>query len=80
MDNNCRDQAQRRDRVVPGWMDFVSSDLDLFDLVVGHFDSGLILIRVQHCLDLEPGARLGTADQIDDRLIIDSAAFLSNSG
>jgi hypothetical protein len=61
-------------------MDFGSSDLDLFDLLVGHLDSGLILIRVQHRLDLEPDARLGTADQINDRLVIDSAAFLSNSG
>jgi hypothetical protein len=52
-------------------MNFVASQLDLVKLFVGHFDSGLILVRVQHCLDLEPSARLGTADQIDDRLIID---------
>ena len=49
----------------------MASELDLIKLLVGHFDSGLMLIRVQHCLDFEPGARLGTADQIDDRLIID---------
>ena len=49
----------------------MASELDLVELLVGHFDSGLILVRVQHCLDFEPGTRLGTTDQIDDRLVID---------
>ena len=61
----------RRDRVVPRWMNFVTPELDLFELLVGHFDSGLIFVRVQNCPDFETGARLGTADQIDDRLIVD---------
>jgi hypothetical protein len=52
-------------------MDFVSSDLDLFELLIGHFDSDLIFVRVEDCLDFEPGARLGAANQVDDRLIID---------
>ena len=49
----------------------MSSELDLFELLVGHFDSGLIFVRIQDRLDFEFGARLGTADQIDDRLIVD---------
>ena len=49
----------------------MTAELDLTELLVGHFDSGLILIRVQDCLDLESRARLGAANQIDDRLIID---------
>ena len=52
-------------------MNFVASKLDFVKLLVGHFDSGLILVRVQHRLDLQPVARLGAADQIDDCLIID---------
>jgi hypothetical protein len=52
-------------------MNFMASELDLVDLLVGHFDSGLILVRVQHCLDFESGPRLGTADQMDDRLLVD---------
>ena len=61
----------RRDRVVPRWMDFVATELDLFKLLVGHLDSGLIVICVQHCFDFEPGARLRTTDEVDDRLIVD---------
>ena len=61
----------RRNCIVPRWMNFVSSELDLFELLVGHFDSGLIFVRIQDRLDFESGARLGTADQIDDRLIVD---------
>ena len=61
----------RRDRVVPRRVNFVAPELDFIQLLVGHFDSSLILVRVQHRLDFEPGARLGSADQIDDRLIID---------
>jgi len=49
----------------------VTAELDLTELLVGHFDSGLILIRVQDCLDFEPGARLGAANQMNDGLIID---------
>jgi hypothetical protein len=52
-------------------VDFVSSDLDLFELLIGHSDSGLIFVRVEDCLDFEPGARLGAANQIDDRLIVE---------
>jgi hypothetical protein len=52
-------------------MNFVTAELDLTELFVGHSDSGLILIRVQDCLDFEPGARLGAANQINDGLIID---------
>jgi hypothetical protein len=29
-------------------MNFVASDLDLFELLIGHLDSGLVLIRIQH--------------------------------
>ena len=61
----------RRDRVVPRWMNFVASDLDLFELLVGNFDADLIVIGVQHCLDSEPGARLRATDEIDDGLIVD---------
>jgi len=61
----------RRDRVVPRWMNFVASEPDLVELLVGDFDSGLILVGVQHCLDFKTGARRGTTDQIDDRLVID---------
>jgi hypothetical protein len=50
-------------------MNLVTSDLDLFELLVGHFDSGLIFVRIGHCLYFEPSARFGAADQIDDRLI-----------
>ena len=49
----------------------MSSDLDLFELLVGHFDAGLIFVRVEDCLNFEPGARLGAANQIGDRLIVD---------
>ena len=63
--------GRARDRVVPRWMNLVAAELDLVELLVGHFDSGLILVRVQHCLNFEPGARFGAADQINDRLIID---------
>ena len=35
-------------------MNSVASELDLIELLVGHFDSGLILVRVQHGLDFEP--------------------------
>jgi len=49
----------------------VAPELDLVELLVGHLDSSLILVRVQNRLDFEPGARLSAADQIDDRLIID---------
>jgi len=52
-------------------MNFVAPELDFVKLLVGHFDSGLIVVRVQDRFDFEPGARLGAADQIDDRLIID---------
>ena len=61
----------RRDRVVPRRMNFVAPELDFVKLLVRHFDSGLILVRVQHCLDFEPGAGLGATDQVDDRLVID---------
>lgn len=49
----------------------MSSDLDLFELLVGHLDSGFILVRVEDCLDLKSSARLGAANQIDDCLIVD---------
>ena len=49
----------------------MASELDLVELLVRHFDPGFILGGIQHGLDFEPGARLGTADQIDDRLVID---------
>jgi hypothetical protein len=52
-------------------MNFVTAELDLTELLVGHFDSGLIFVRVQDCLDLESGARLSGTNQIDDGLIID---------
>ena len=52
-------------------MEFVVPVPDLFELLVGHFDSGLIFVRVQDCLDFEPAARFCAANQIDDRLIID---------
>ena len=52
-------------------MNVVASELDLFELLVGHFDSGLIVIRVQHRFDFEPGARLRATDETDDRLIVD---------
>jgi hypothetical protein len=52
-------------------MDCVSPDLDLFELLVGHFDPGFIFVRVEDRLDFESGARLGAANQIDDRLIVD---------
>ena len=61
----------RRNRIVPRWMNFVASEVDLFVLLVGHFDAGLIFVRVQDCLDFEPAARLGAADQIDNRLIVE---------
>jgi hypothetical protein len=47
-------------------MNFVTAELDLTELLVAHFDSGLILIRVQDCLDFEPVARPGAANQIND--------------
>ena len=59
--------------------EFAVSDLDLFELLVGHFDSGFIFVRVQHCLDFEPRCALGATDQINDRFIIDPMALLSNS-
>ena len=46
----------------------MTAELDLTELLVGHSDSGLMLIRVQDCLDFEPGARLGAANQINDGL------------
>ena len=61
----------RRDRVIPRRMNFVATELDLFQLLVGHFDSDLIVICVQHCFDFESGARLRATDEVDDRLIVD---------
>jgi len=52
-------------------MNFVTAELDLTELLVGHFDSGLIFVRVQDCLDFEPGARFGATNQVDDSFIID---------
>ena len=52
-------------------MNFVTAELYLTEFLVGYFYSRLILIHVQDCLDFEPGARLGAANQIDDGLIID---------
>ena len=49
----------------------MTAELDVIELLVGHLDSGLILIRVQDCLDFEPGARLGATNQVDDSFIID---------
>ena len=43
----------------------------LFELLVGHLDSGLIIIRIKHRLDLEPSARPGATDEVDDRLVVD---------
>jgi hypothetical protein len=52
-------------------MNFVTAELDLTELLVGHFDSGLIFVRVQDCLDFESGARISGTNQIDDGLIVD---------
>ena len=69
--NEGSSELARRDRVVPCWMNFVAPEPDLVELLIGHFDPGLILVRVRHGLDFEPGAGSGAADQIDDRLVID---------
>ena len=47
------------------------SDADFFELFGGHFDAGFIFVRVEDGLDFKPRARLGAANQIDDRLIVD---------
>jgi len=52
-------------------MNFVTAELDLTELLVGHFDSGLIFVRVQDCLDFEPGARFGATNQVDASFIMD---------
>jgi hypothetical protein len=51
-------------------MNLVTAELYLAEFLVGYFYSRLILIHVQDCLDFEPGARLGAANQIDDGLIM----------
>jgi len=49
----------------------VPTKLYLLELFVRHFDSSLIVIRVQHCFDFESRACLGATDQIYDRLIVE---------
>ena len=57
----------------------MASGPHIIGLFVGCFDSGLILVRVQHCLDFEPRAHLAADDRIEDRFIVDRRALLSNS-
>ena len=57
-------------------MNFVPPEPHPVELFVRHFDSGLILIRIQHGFDLESGARLGAPDEIDDRLVVDQRLSL----
>ena len=52
-------------------MKFVWAQPYRFEFFVRHFDSGFVLVSVQHRFDLEAGARLRGADQIDDRFVVD---------
>src|SRR5215471_14164359 len=52
-------------------MKFVPRQSYRGEFLVRYFDSGLVLISVQHGFDLEAGVRLGGSDQMDDRFVVD---------
>ena len=52
------------------------TEAHLVELFIRHFNSGLIVIRIQNSFDLEAGTRLGATDEIDDCLIVDQGLSL----
>ena len=49
-------------------MEFVASDLDLSQFLIGHFDSSLIGVGIQLGVNREAGSRSGRGNEIYDRL------------
>ena len=57
----------RLDFVVPVAVEFVASDLNLFEFLIGDFDSSRVSFGIEFGVDFETGRGGCTGDKADDR-------------